>query len=126
MITKFLHISLISVNLLFCLVLLFIEHDSFVWVGGALVWLIIFYSLLRYNQTFLLSILILLIISVSALLFLVFFITYLISNIPASVNQTETAIVSVTGMIYMFGNPLLSLIIIVRKNLVNHRSSRVK
>jgi heme/copper-type cytochrome/quinol oxidase subunit 2 len=115
MITKLLHILLITINLLYCLIFLF-TGDGLGLVLGALAWMILFYTLLRYNQTIFLGILVLPVVFLSALLFLVFFLTYLLSGISNSSNQIGNATVTVVGMFYSFSNPLLSLIIIIRKN----------
>lgn len=122
MLTKGLHISLLTIHLLFCLVFLFsgISSSLVKLVVAALIWLVIFYSLLKYNQVFILSILIIFLIILSVPLFFFFLMMYSFNGIPDSHPLVETTLISITGMSYYFFNPLLVLIIFIRQYMTNN------
>ncbi len=118
MLNRSLYISIFLVNLLFCTVSLYsgISIFNLTLVIGALTWLSIFYTLLKYNQFFFLAILFIFLIIFSVPLFLLFFMMYIFNGIPDSSRLIETTLISVTGMSYCVLNPLLSLIIISRSH----------
>ncbi|MEI5995432.1 hypothetical protein A5880_003023 [Enterococcus sp. 4G2_DIV0659] len=118
MLTKFLNISLLTINLMFCVVSLYsgIYLFTFGLVMGALIWLLSLYTLLKYNQFFFLAILFIFLIILSVPLFLLFLMMYVFNGIPDSSRLFQTALISVIGMSYCFLNPLFSLIIISRSH----------
>lgn len=117
MLNRSLYISILLVNLIFCIVTLYsgIYDFHLEIVTGASIWLLSFYTLLKYNQFFFLAILFIFLIIFSVPLFLLFLMMYIFNGIPDS-RLIETTLISITGMSYCVLNPLLSLIIISRSH----------
>ena len=121
MLNTFLNIFLLTVNLLFYITSLYSSISLFnvALVIGALIWLISLYFLLKYNHFFLLAILFIFLLILSVPQFLLFMMTYAFNGMTTSSPLFETTLISVSGMIYCFFNPLLSIIIICRKQTDN-------